>query len=68
MASQALIDSARQVLNDGYQQLGWMQQGSDSYQNLSAACGQLSALLGGGATTEMLTEAMNTVQRAMAGY
>ena len=45
-----------------------MQPGSASYENLAAACGQLSALLNGGATSEMLTEAMNTVQRAMAGY
>ena len=35
---------------------------------LAAACGQLSAMISSGATTEMLNEAMNTVQRAMAGY
>ena len=66
--TQALLDSASSLLNEGYQQLGWMQPGSASYENLSAACGSLSALLNGGATTEMLNEAMNTVQRAMAGY
>ena len=67
-ASQALIDAASQLLAEGYQQLGWMQPGSSSYENLAAACGQLSALLNGGASTDMLNEAMNTVQRAMAGY
>ena len=67
-APQALVDAANQVLNEGYQQLGWMQPGSASYENLASACGQLSAMISGGATTEMLNEAMNTVQRAMAGY
>ncbi len=66
--SQALKDSAAHVLSEGYQQLEWMQPGSASYENLAAACGNLSALLGGNATSEMLTDAMNTVQRAMAGY
>ena len=68
LAPQALVDSAQQVLNEGYQQLGWMEPGSASYENLAAACGQLSAMIGSGTTTEMQTEAMNTVQRAMAGY
>ncbi len=66
--SQALRDAAAALLDDAYQQLGWMQPGSASYENLAAACGQLSALLNGGATSDMLTDAMNTVQRAMAGY
>ena len=43
-------------------------EGFEQNENLAAACGQLSALIGSGTTTEMLTEAMNTVQRAMAGY
>ena len=67
-APQALVSAAEQVLNEGYQQLGWMEPGSASYENLAAACGQLSAMISSGATTEMLNEAMNTVQRAMAGY
>ena len=67
-APQALVDAARQVLNDGYQQLNWMEPGSSSYENLAAACGQLNGMIASGATTEMLNEAMNTVQRAMAGY
>ena len=66
--SQALLDSAVALLSEAYQQLSWMQPGSASYENLAAACGQLTALLNGGATSEMVTEAMNTVQRAMAGY
>ncbi len=67
-ASQALLDAASQVLTDGYQQLDWMQAGSASYENLASACGQLSALIYPGVTVNTLTEAMNTVQRAMAGY
>ena len=67
-APQALIDSASQLLSEGYQQLNWMEPGTASYENLAAACGQLSAMVNSFATTEMLTEAMNTVQRAMAGY
>ena len=67
-ASQALLDAALELLGEARQQLGWMDPSSASYQNLAAACGQLEGIIYSYATTDMLTEAMNTVQRAMAGY